>query len=61
MNVDAMGEEDDSACAGNGDEHPCVDGEAEDGGLRDGGAVVDERGFDGELEGTDRSGRAGIK
>ena len=42
-----------------GDEHPCVDGKAEDSGLRHGCPVIDEGGFDGELEGADRSGRAG--
>ena len=59
VDADAVGEEDDAACSGDGDQHPGVDGEAEDGGLRDRGAVADEGGFDGEFEGADGSGGAG--
>jgi hypothetical protein len=59
VNVDAVGEEDDSACAGHGEEHPGVDGEAEDCGLRHRCAMGDQRGFDGEFEGADGSRGAG--
>jgi hypothetical protein len=55
-----MDEEDEPAGAGDGDEEPGMEGEAEEcGGLRHARAVADERGFDGPLEGAYGSGGAG--
>ena len=56
--LEAMGKEDETAGLSDGNEKPGVNGEAEDGGVGGGGTVGGERGFDGELEGTDGSGRA---
>jgi hypothetical protein len=46
VHADAMDEEDEAACSSDGDEHPGVDGEAEDCSLGDGGSMIGERGLD---------------
>jgi len=42
VDADAVNEEDDSTRAGDGDEHPGVDSETEDRGLRHGCTVIDQ-------------------
>jgi len=59
VDADAVCKEDDAACSGNGDEHPGVDGQAEDRSLGHRRAVSNQRGFDCEFEGAYSSGRAG--
>ncbi len=59
MDADAVEKEDEAACSGDGDEHPGVDREAEDGGGAFGGSVGYEGRLGGPLEGADGSGRAG--
>ena len=59
MDLDAVDEEDDSPCSGDGDEEPGVEGEAVEGGMGLAGPVTDEGGFDGPFKGSNGSRRAG--
>jgi hypothetical protein len=59
VDADTVRQEDDSTRASDRQEHPGVNGESENRGLRHRRAMVDESGFDCEFERADRSGRAG--